>query len=110
LERLVGIALLGLCALLGCEGRAEIHVTCKVQRQGVVCTADHVQGNAAGKACWDLSFTCQNGTKAKTQACQVVEPKGTEIVRVDAKEIPGFADCDQVADYSVDNLKITRPD
>ena len=99
-----------LAAVAGCEGRAEIFVTCKVERTGVVCNAEHVKGSAAGKACWDLSFTCTNGHKPKTSVCRVVEPMATEIVRIDSKDIPGFAECDTVSDYAVDNLKVTRPD
>ena len=107
--RVAGASIL-LALLAGCEGRAEIQVTCKVQRAGVVCTAEHVKGRAAGKACWDLSFTCANGTKTKTEACRVVHPAATEIVRIDTKEISGFDKCDKVSDYAVDNLRVLRPD
>lgn len=94
----------------GCQGRAEIHVTCKVQRSGVVCNAEHVKGTAAGKACWDLGFTCTNGTQTKTSTCRVVQPGSTEIIRLQPKDIQGFDNCDTVSDYTVDNLQVTPPD
>lgn len=94
----------------GCEGRADIFVTCRVERTNVVCTAEHMKGTAAGKACWDMNFGCSNGTKATQRICRVVEPKATEIVRIVPKEVPGLAACDGVADFQVDHLEVVAPD
>lgn len=104
-----GAMLVALGLLSGCGGRAEIFVQCKVERD-VVCTVEHMKGRAAGKACWEVTFNCRNGTKAKGSACQVVEPKAKAIVRMQKKDIPGFDKCDQVTGYDIGKLEVTRPD
>ena len=101
--------IVGLGLGVGCGGRAEIFVQCKMEANAIVCTAEHMKGTAAGKACWDLVFTCENGTKLKHTSCKVVEPKSKAIVRLESKEIKDFDKCDRVAQSGVENLKVTRP-
>ena len=106
------LALMG-CGVVGsfasCGGRAEIFVQCRMEATSIICTAEHIKGMAAGKACWDLTFDCKNGTKLRHTTCQVVEPKSSAVVRIESKDIKDFDKCDSVTNSGVENLKVVKP-
>lgn len=105
----LALAWVAASVVVGCGGRAQIFVECKQEGAAFVCTAEHIKGMAAGKACFDLVFACQNGTTARKTTCQVVEPKSKAVVRIETKDIKNFDQCDVITQSGVENLKVTRP-
>jgi hypothetical protein len=105
-----GMVVLGALAWAGCSGRAELYVECAPDRDGLRCTVEHQKGNDTAKACWDVTFTCRNGTEARGSACQVVEPGGKAVTRMPLREIRNADRCDLITKSGVENLSVSRPD
>lgn len=79
-----GLGLVG--SLLGDDHKAEVSVFCKGIAAGVECTARHTSGGANAKACFDVSFACEDGSKAIAKRCMTVAPEdtSTQLIKVEA--------------------------
>jgi hypothetical protein len=97
------------CKLSAGGGEAHIEVDCKGTNTTIDCTVRHVEGEARAKACWDLSFACENGEKVTGAGCQVVGPGETTVKSIPITELRNHAACDKVAKSEVLNLKISEP-
>ena len=105
-----GVVVLGAWLSTGCPGRNELYVECAPDRDGLRCTVEHQKGNETAKACWDVVFSCRNGTDARGSACQVVEPGAKAIKRMPLREIHNAERCDIIVKSGVENLSVGRPD
>ena len=94
----------------GCPTRSELYVECAPDGDGLRCTVDHQKGSDPAKACWDVVFSCRNGTEARGSACQAVEPGGKAITRMPLREIRNAERCDIITKSGVENLVVSRPD
>jgi hypothetical protein len=104
-----GLAVAAMAAS-GCTSRSEIYVECAPDRDGLRCTVEHQKGSDPAKACWDVAFTCRNGTEARGSACQAIEPAAKAITRMPLREIRNAERCDIITKSGVENLSVSRPD
>ncbi len=95
-------------ALLACKSNVRVAVDCKGNKTAIVCSVKHVEGNSNANACWDLHFTCQNGTLVTGSACQTVSKGATATKTIPLTQLTNSAQCDRVSSSEVKNLKITR--
>jgi hypothetical protein len=111
------IAIYGVLGLIlaapGCSfsagDQAKVAVDCLGGETNIDCTVTHKQGKGRAKACWDLTFDCQNGAKVTGAGCQEVGPGETQHKLIPIGELKNNAACDKVATTTITNLKITAP-
>ena len=100
-------------ALLACKksgGEVDANVSCKGAAETIDCNVTHKSGTVAANVCWDLKFTCQNGSVVNgTNFCQTVQPSATAQKRIPISELQGFDKCDKAVSSEVINLKLSNP-
>jgi hypothetical protein len=102
-------ALAALFALGGCQEEQRVNVDCRGDDSGtfIGCQVKHTQGNARVKACFELHFTCANGTKSVGSGCQEVGPGATAEHRIPVEALSNFKDCDKAVSTEIKNLSLT---
>ncbi len=101
----VSVAILFACDM---GGNAEVQVECKGEGDAVKCEVEHTKGDAKVKACWDIKFKCENGTKVTGKGCETVKAGETETHKL--KKLKNFKKCDKVekGTFKVENIKLTK--
>jgi hypothetical protein len=101
-------------ALLACKASASTgsdlraRVTCQGSTETIDCDVAHTGGDVAANVCWDLSFSCENGTTVTGSGfCQSVQPNATAQKRIPLTELESAASCDKALSSEVKNLQIT---
>lgn len=110
-----GVAVLAVGLGIGLHGRvwgpaARVTVSCRAAgdaaKDGYWCTPKHVGGYQGARACWDLSLTCDNGTRLTEHACAQVSLGQARESMIPYEYSPGVDDCDKIGTASVDNLRV----
>jgi hypothetical protein len=98
--------LLGL-ALAACEN-VSAHVDCKTTAApSVECDVKQTEGKTEVEVCWDLTVTCQNGTKIRApRTCGKVKDGGTTKVTIPADKLPNVDKCDGGPKAAMENLTL----
>lgn len=87
--------------LAGCSGPSAT-VDCQPQPGlGYQCVVAHTGGSGPINLCWTLAIDCRNGTRAKADACQTVEPHGKASKLIALDQIENAAACDLASGVSV---------
>lgn len=97
-------------ALLACKqggGDVDANVSCKGTNATIDCNVTHKKGSAGANVCWDLKFTCQNGSVVTGKNhCQSVQPGAVAQKRIPISELENFDKCDKVVSTEVINTKL----
>jgi len=109
----VVLALLLGCALLACKASAgtgedlRATVSCEGTNETVDCDVKHVAGSSGANVCWDLRFSCENGSSVTGQNfCQAVQPGSTVQKRIPLTQLANADQCDKATSSQVENVKI----
>ena len=101
----------GALAACGEQGVSDVqaNVSCKGTSQTIDCNVTHKAGSVGTNVCWDLRFTCHNGTiVTRDNVCQAVQPRATAQKRIPISELKGFDKCDKAVSTEVLHLKLSR--
>jgi hypothetical protein len=97
-------------ALLACKSSNNVkaNVSCKGTSETIDCNVTHTEGSKGANVCWDLKFTCQNGTLVEGKNfCQTVQPSATAQKRIPISELSNFDKCDKAVSTEVVNMKLS---
>jgi hypothetical protein len=98
------LLVLGLAA---CES-VSAHVDCKTTAApSVECEVKQTEGKTEVEVCWDLTVTCNNGTKVTPpRTCGKVKDGGTTNVTIPADRLPNVDKCDGGPKATLENLTL----
>lgn len=91
----------------GVPGSApEVRVECFGDGAAVNCSVEHVAGRSRADACWDVVFTCSNGTTASAHRCDSVEHGGKSVRRILFTDFSNAEACNPTGS-KIQNLVVT---
>lgn len=90
-------------------GEVDANVSCKGTAETIDCNVTHKAGTVGANVCWDLKFTCQNGSIVTGENfCQAVQPGAVAQKRIPITELKGFDQCDKAISTEVLNPKLSN--
>jgi hypothetical protein len=102
-------------AMFGCDFNVstgdeagKVNIDCD-GGEPTTCQVTHTEGTTALRACWDLRFTCVNGTIVEARGiCQDVEVGRSAIKTVPLSSFSNAAACDRAPVLEILNLEVSR--
>jgi len=94
-----------LLTISACKG-PEVYVACQAGVGAVQCQVQHTAGSQPANVCWDVKFSCVNGTFLKARTCQDVAAKATISHAIPDAKFGDINKCDNIVSTAVENVVV----